>query len=298
MPVSAQRAFFDSLADGHRIATYAWDTGQAAPRGVVQIAHGLAEHAMRYDRLAQALVAAGYVVYAADHRGHGRSIAPGGVPGDFGAAGFQALIADMAAFGRSLRARHPGLPLYLVAHSMGSFAAQSLLIDHPDLYDGVVLSGTTALDVLAAELASPPAPGAPAGLAAFNAPFEHRTGYEWLSRDAAEVDKYVADPLCGFDLPAETMPQLFGDASRVADGAALRRIRVDLPVLLLSGDADPIAGGGALVQTVGQRYRDAGLRDVTVRLYPQARHEIFNETNRDDVTAELIGWLGRRDSAL
>jgi alpha-beta hydrolase superfamily lysophospholipase len=293
MPQAVQHAFFDSTADGRRIATYAWGTGQAAPRGVVQIAHGLAEHAMRYERLAQALVAAGYVVHAADHRGHGGSIASGGVPGDFGAGGFKALIADVAEFGRTLQARHPGLPLFLVAHSMGSFAAQSLLIDQPDLVDGVVLSGTTALDVLAAELAKPPTPGAPAGLEAFNAPFEHRTGYEWLSRDAAEVDKYVADPLCGFDLPPETMPQLFGDAARLADAAALRRIRPGLPVLLLSGDADPIAGGGALVEAVAQRYRDAGLRDVTVRLYPQARHEIFNETNRDEVTAELIDWLGQ-----
>lgn len=293
MPSPVQHAAFDSATDGRRIATHAWGADQASPRGVVQIAHGLAEHAMRYERLAQALVAAGYVVHAADHRGHGQSIAPGGVPGDFGAGGFQALIADMAAFGRALRARHPGLPLYLVAHSMGSFAAQSLLIEHSDLYHGVALSGTTALDVLAAELAKPPAPGAPAGLEAFNAPFEHRTGYEWLSRDAAEVDKYVADPLCGFDLPEQTMPQLFGDAARVADGAALRRIRSDLPVLLMSGDADPIAGGGALIETVAQRYRDAGLHDVTVRLYPQARHEIFNETNRDEVTRELIDWLGR-----
>lgn len=293
MPSPVQHAAFDSATDGQRIATHAWGTGQPSPRGVVQIAHGLAEHAMRYERLAQVLVAAGYVVHAADHRGHGQSIAPGGVPGDFGAGGFTALIADMAAFGRMLRARYPGLPLYLVAHSMGSFAAQSLLIEHSDLYQGVALSGTTALDVLAAELAKPPAPGAPAGLEAFNAPFEHRTGYEWLSRDAAEVDKYVADPLCGFDLPEETMPQLFGDAARVADGAALRRIRPDLPVLLMSGDADPIAGGGALIETVAQRYRDAGLHDVTVRLYPQARHEIFNETNRDEVTRELIDWLGR-----
>lgn len=297
MSSPAQRSFFDSPVDACRITTFAWDTAQPAPRGVVQIAHGLAEHAMRYDRLAQALSGAGYLVHAADHRGHGRSIAPDGVPGDFGAGGFPALIADMAAFGRALRARHPGLPLYLVAHSMGSFAAQSLLIEHSDLYDGVALSGTTALDVLAVELAKEPAPGAPSGLAAFNAPFEHRTGYEWLSRDSAEVDKYVADPLCGFDLPAETMPQLFGDASRVADTATLRRIRADLPVLLLSGDADPIAGGGALVQTVGQRYRDAGLRDVTVRLYPQARHEIFNETNRDEVTAELIDWLQRHPAS-
>ena len=166
---------------------------------MVQVAHGLAEHSARYDRFARALNGAGYTVHATDHRGHGASIA--GTPGDFGAAGFEALIADVAAYGASLRG---DLPLFLVAHSMGSFAAQSVLLAHSERYAGVVLSGSTALDLLAAGMAE--AEG-PVGLEAFNTGFEHRTGYEWLSRDEAEVDRYVADPLCGFDVPDETIRQ-------------------------------------------------------------------------------------------
>jgi alpha-beta hydrolase superfamily lysophospholipase len=276
-----QRSTFTSPVDDLELATFEWDVPD--PRGVVQVAHGLAEHSARYDRFARALNAAGYTVRASDHRGHGASISS--KPGDFGAPGFEALIADVAAYGASV---HGDLPLFLLAHSMGSFAAQSVILTHSQQYAGVVLSGSTALDLLAAGMAQ--AEG-PVGLEAFNAGFEHRTGYEWLTRDEAEVDRYVADPLCGFDLPDETVPALFGAAGTLADPTALARIRSDLPLLVVSGSDDPLAGGGQLVEVLGQRYRDAGLVDVTVKLYDGARHEILNETNRDDVTTDILAWL-------
>ncbi|MBT9553918.1 MAG: alpha/beta hydrolase [Hydrogenophaga sp.] len=279
---------FLSDADGTQVATYTWADVAGPPAGVVQIAHGLAEHGERYDRFARALNAAGFVVHAVDHRGHGRTA--DGRLGDFGAAGFGGLIADVAQFGAALRAQHGGLPVFLVGHSMGSFAAQAAMLDHASTWSGVVLSGSTALDMLAAGMANAPA-DAPAGLEAFNAGFEHRTGYEWLSRDAAEVDAYVANPWCGWEVPADVIPALFAPAPRVADPALLAGIRSDLPVLIASGDADPLAGGGALIQLLGQRYRDAGLVDVTVKLYPGARHEILNESNRDEVTADIVAWL-------
>jgi alpha-beta hydrolase superfamily lysophospholipase len=129
------------------------------------------------------------------------------------------------------------------------------------------------------------------GLEAFNAGFEHRTGYEWLSRDEAEVDAYVASPLCGFDVPDDAIPQMFAHAARLADPEALAGIRPDLPILIVSGQADPLSGDGQLVQLLGQRYREAGVSDVTTRVYPGARHEIFNETNRDEITRDVIDWL-------
>ncbi len=279
---------FLSTADGTEVATHAWPDVAGTPAGVVQIAHGLAEHGGRYGRLAQALNAAGFLVHAVDHRGHGRSA--NGRLGDFGRAGFGGLIADVAQFGAALRAQHGSLPLFLLGHSMGSFAAQAAILDHAATWSGVVLSGSTSLDMLAAAMAQAPA-DAPTGLAAFNAGFVHRTGYEWLSRDDAEVDAYVADPWCGWEIPDGVIPSLFAPAARLADPAVLAGIRRDLPILIASGDADPLAGGGALVQLLGQRYRDAGVADVTVRLYPAARHEILNETNRDEVTADIVAWL-------
>jgi alpha-beta hydrolase superfamily lysophospholipase len=153
-----------------------------------------------------------------------------------------------------------------------------------------VLSGTTALDVMAAGLAD--AGDSEGGdLSAFNTGFEPRTGYEWLSRDEAEVDKYVADPLCGFAVDPAAVPRMFAAGARLSDPEVLGGIRPELPILLVSGDADPLAGAGRLVELVGQRYREAGVRDVTVKLYPHARHEIFNEINRDQITADLIDWL-------
>lgn len=284
--MAATESSFVSSADGLEIATYAWTDTCESPHGCVQIAHGLAEHAARYDRLARALNAAGFLAFATDHRGHGRTGRDR--LGDFGEPGFDGLIADVAEFGERIRGDHATLPLFLVAHSMGSFAAQSVILDHSELYAGVVLSGSTALDVMAAGLAQ--AEG-PVGLEAFNAGFEPRTGYEWLSRDEAEVDKYVADPWCGFDTPPETIPMLFGQAARLASPEALAGIRKDLPLLVASGSDDPLAGGGQLVEVLAQRYREAGIADVTLAVYDGARHEIFNETNRDEVMADVIAWL-------
>lgn len=278
---------FTSANDNLALATYRWGGDIASPRGVVQIAHGLAEHSARYARVAEALNDAGYVAVAMDHRGHGLSITD--TPGDFGTPGWDGLISDLVAFGASVKEEFPGLPLVLIGHSMGSFATQSVLLDHSEQYDAVVLSGSSALDALAAALAEAPADAA--GLEAFNAGFEHRTGYEWLSRDEAEVDIYVADPLCGFDTPPETIPSLFSHAAALADPVRLNGIRDDLPLLLVSGDADPLAGGGQLIELLAQRYRDAGLTDVTVLLYPGARHEVFNETNRSEVIGAVVDWV-------
>ena len=283
--MSAAQSSFVSTADGTEVATTAWTDVTGPTVAAVQIAHGLAEHAARYGRFATALNEAGFLVFATDHRGHGRT--GWDRLGDFGRAGFDGLIADVAEYGGAI-ARDHGLPVFLFGHSMGSFAAQSVIVDDADHYAGVVLSGSTALDVLAAGMAD--AEG-PVGLEAFNAGFEHRTGFEWLSRDGAEVDAYVADPWCGFETPPATIPMLFGQAGRLADPAELAGIRSDLPILIASGSDDPLAGGGELVQLLGQRYRDAGVADVTVQVYPGGRHEILNEINRDEVTADIVDWL-------
>ena len=296
MPTAPATASFPSPADGLAITTYRWADVPGEPVGVVQVAHGLAEHGRRYARLAAALNAAGFVVSANDHRGHGSSTG-GGVPlGGFGEAGFAGFTADVARHGELLREEFPGLPVFLLAHSLGSMAAQNVLLEHPDLYAGVVLSGSTALDGLIDVVRSLPADQP--GLAAFNAPFEHRTGFEWLSRDAAEVDAYVADPLCGFETDEAILAGALATAAATADPARLSAIGLDLPVLVVSGTDDPVGGtGGQLLVRLAGRYRAAGLRDVTLELFPRARHEVFNETNREEVTALVAGWLRERAGA-
>jgi alpha-beta hydrolase superfamily lysophospholipase len=281
---------FASPVDGLAVATWTWDEVPGDPRGVVQLVHGLAEHGPRYGRLAAALNAAGFLVTASDTRGHGASVSAEVPLGSFGAAGMAGFLGDITEVGERLAAEHAELPLFLVAHSLGSMAAQSVLLDHSARYAGAVLSGSTTLDGLLAVLQGLPADQP--GLAAFNAGFEPRTGFEWLSRDTAEVDAYMADPLCGFATEDAIMAGVLGTAVRTTDPAELARIRPDLPVLVISGDRDPVGGPGARnVTTLVERYQAAGLTDVTLRLYPEARHEVFNETNRDEVTADVVDWL-------
>jgi alpha-beta hydrolase superfamily lysophospholipase len=276
-----------STADGEVLHVDRW-SGDDAPRAIVLIAHGMGEHAGRYARFAAALVDAGHVVYAYDHRGHGRTAGTPDRHGDLGAAGWAGLVDDLGVVAALARADHPDVPLVVFGHSMGSFALQQHLLHHSAELDAAILCGTSAGDVIAAGL--DPAQGA--DLTAFNAAFEPaRTDYDWLSRDEAEVDAYIADPACGFGLVPAAMPGLIEGARSVADLERLAAIRPDLPILLVSGDADPLAGGGALIELVAERYREAGVRDVTVRLHPGARHELLNEVNRDEVTAELLTWI-------
>ena len=275
-------------ADGTKIVAYRWDP-EGPPRAAVQLTHGMGEHARRYDHVAQALNDAGFVVYAQDHRGHGASADPG-MHGNLGQGGWAALVDDIGLLSAKIRADHPDLPLILLGHSMGSFAVQQYLFDHSADADGVVLTGTAAIDLLEGALDL----DQPIDLAMFNAPFQPaRTDYDWLSRDEAIVDAYVADEWCGFGIDTAAARAMFLGARRGADPAQVAAIRSSLPVYIAVGQSDPVNGGLALLNPLTDRYKAAGLTDVTVRIYPDARHEILNETNRDEIIAELNGWLDR-----
>jgi len=277
-----------TAGDGLAVAAFRW-VPDGAPRAVVQLTHGMGEHISRYEHLAARLRDAGFLVAGQDHRGHGATADPA-VLGVIGAAGWGELVNDVHLLTRHLRAEHPGLPLVLLGHSMGSFAAQQHLLDHSDEIDALVLTGTAVLDLLEPALDL----DQPLDLSAFNAPFAPaRTDYDWLSRDESQVDAYVADPFCGFGLDAAAGKAMFIGARRVADPAALAAVRDSLPVYIAAGDQDPVGGALALVHPLVERLRAAGLTDVTVTAYPGARHEVFNETNRDEVESDLMTWLNR-----
>jgi alpha-beta hydrolase superfamily lysophospholipase len=249
----------------------------------------MGEHARRYEHVARALNEAGFVVYAQDHRGHGASIGDGEA-GDLGQGSWPSLVDDIGLLSARIRAEHPGLPLILLGHSMGSFAVQQYLYDRSADADGVVLTGTAAIDLLEPALDL----DQPIDLSEFNAPFQPaRTDYDWLSRDEAIVDAYVADPRCGFGIDTGSARAMFAGARRGADPAQVAAIRSGLPLYIAVGEADPVNAGLALLTPLTERYQAAGLTDVTVRTYPAARHEILNETNRDEVIAELTSWLDR-----
>jgi alpha-beta hydrolase superfamily lysophospholipase len=278
--------FSYTSGDGLRIAGQRWDPA-TAPLGAVQLTHGMGEHVLRYTEFAQALNREGLVVYGQDHRGHGAT-ARHGTPGDLGPGGWPALVTDIGLLTALIRAEHPGLPLVLLGHSMGSFAVQQHLLDHSADVDGVILTGTGSIDLLEPALDL----DQPLDLAMFNAPFQPaRTDYDWLTRDEAIVDAYLSDPMCGFGIDTGSAKEMFAGARRLADPAQVAAMRADLPVCIAVGQQDPVNGGLTLLDALADRYRAAGLTDLTVRVYPDARHEILNETNRAEVVAELTAWI-------
>jgi alpha-beta hydrolase superfamily lysophospholipase len=299
-------SFALTAADGVALFVHGWRP-ETPPRGVVQIAHGLAEHGARYGRLATALNQAGYAVYAGDHRGHGRTARNPEDLGFFAArGGWDKCVDDLWRVNRRIAADHPGAPIILLGHSMGSFMAQHFISAHGAALAGVVLSGTTGkpstlaavgrligrLERLRLGRRGSSTLMQTLSFTAFNKPFEpSRTPFDWLSRDAAEVDKYIVDPLCGFPASVQLWIDLL-DA--LADAARARRqasIPKRLPVYVIAGSRDPVGGNTRSVRQLLSAYRQAGLERVTHRFYAEARHELFNETNCDEVTRDLIAWL-------
>ena len=277
-------------ADGRQLAGYRWtaDGGQTGT-GVVLV-HGMGEHLRRYDHVASALTSQGFAVYGHDHRGHGASTGADDEPGQLGPNGWSALVDDLNLLIAQAKSDRPGLPVVMVAHSMGSFAAQQFLLDHGANVHAVALTGTAALDLLepALDLSSD------LDLSAFNAAFQPaRTDFDWLSRDESIVDAYLADPLCGFGIDAASLKDMFAGARRLADPAQVARMPRDLPVYVAVGSKDPVNGALTLLWPLVGRYRAAGLSDVTVRVYDDGRHEILNEINRAEVINDLLQWLHR-----
>lgn len=277
---------FDS-EDGVQIHVHVWKPN-TPPRAVVQVAHGMGEHAGRYAPLAAELTAQGYAVYANDHRGHGLS--RHAEPGHLGDDGWNRLVGDMVALSETIREQHPGLPLVLLGHSLGSFASQQYVLEHAHLIDALALAGTTAVDALLAAQAQEATEGRDP-LLALNQAFQPvRTPFDWLSRGEGAVDAYLADPMCGFSLDARGMADI------TAASASLARpkgIPADLPVCVLVGDHDPLNAGLSLSNLLVERYGEAGLIDVTYLIYPEARHELFHETNKQEIVSDLLAWLKR-----
>jgi alpha-beta hydrolase superfamily lysophospholipase len=282
-----QHEFQFTSSDGLGIACARWDPAQPI-RGAVQIAHGMGEHLGRYIELIQDLVNAGMVVYGNDHRGHGRTALSRAQLGDFGPGGFDLLVEDIARLTRMISEEHPYAPIILLGHSMGSFAAQQLILTRSHSIDGLALSGSGALEGLVRLAQS--SQGAPADI--MNAGFQPaRTPCDWLSRDSATVDAFIKDPLCFGWLHPDATKSFFASAAHLSDPASLSRIRPDLPVYIFSGSEDPVGRRLKGVHLLIKRYRRAGLRGISHDFYPGGRHEMLNEINRSEVRSNLVHWI-------
>jgi alpha-beta hydrolase superfamily lysophospholipase len=285
-PAAAPPEFGFVSTDGLRIACARWDS-RGPVRGVIQIAHGMGEHIGRYAATIDALTSTGLTVYGNDHRGHGHTACSAADLGNFGEGGFDLLVEDMVQLSRIAKDEYPDLPFFLLGHSMGSFAAQQYVLEHSADVDGLILSGSGALDALAFLARS-----ARAGTNILNVPFEPaRTPFDWLSRDTAVVDAFIADPLCFGALKPASFVSFLAAGRRLADSMALAQIRKDLPVYLFSGSDDPVGHHLEGVRLLMKRYCAAGLTNVSHDFNPGGRHEMLNEINRHEVRARLLAWI-------
>lgn len=298
------------MSDGAVNIVHQWIPGTVD--SAVVLSHGMQEHALRYARLAGELAKSNIALIAEDHRGHGDTA----LRAEKNGTGQLSFLAEKDGFNRVAkdiyeeilytRKLFPGKPVCLLGHSFGSFIAQCVAEDYGGSVDKVVLCGTAgprrAMIAAAcliggvvktfrgAHAVSPFMTSLAFG--SYNAKIEpRRTDYDWLSRDDAEVDLYIKDPLCGNPATVGFLCDLFSGLRRIHKKAAIERIPKDLPILLIAGTADPVGSYGATVRALYDCYKKAGIRDVEMKLYEGARHELFNETNRDEVTRDFVSFL-------
>lgn len=302
------RALVGRLAcpDGESLLVRVW-LPEGPPRAVLMVSHGMAEHSGRYRQVAETLARDGWAVYAHDHRGHGGTAREPGRAGRFPARdGWNVVVEDLHRVRALVTRRHRGLPVFLLGHSMGSLIARDFAIRWSPQIDGLVVSGTLAplgprrrpSEALASVVVHLGGTARPSVLLdelslggyARSVP-DARTDTDWLSRDSAEVDAYRADPWCGFTCSAGLFRDVLSGQVRVEDPGLVGLVRDGLPVLVTSGGQDPVGCGELGARRTAEQYRRAGVGDVTVRIWPGARHELLHETNRSETIGFVRDWL-------
>lgn len=286
----------------------------AAPKAVVQIAHGIAEHVERYGEFMSFLAENGYVVVANDHLGHGKSIGQPDEQGFFAEEnGWDYVVSDMAKLHDLTQKDYPDIPYILFGHSMGSFLTRTYLIKYPGKYDAAIISGTGqqskalvvsgyAMARAAVALYGPKKLGEKLNGVAFgtyNKDFQpERTPFDWLSRDEAIVDKYIADPLCGFVATVSLFRDMMGGIRFISEQKNIDKMSKTQPIYFMSGACDPVGENGKGVKRAYNAFCRAGLKDVMIRLYPEGRHEMLNELNKADVYRDILNWLDEKVAAM
>ena len=279
-------------------------------RAVLQISHGVAEYILRYEPFAEYLTARGFAVVGHDHLGHGQSVAEGSARLYFGPKGSWNWVVDDIDQRRNLaKEKFPQVPYFLLGHSMGSFLARTYLIRYPGAVDAVVIMGTGQMPpaVIAGGMAVAAEEARRVGedqvsplvdklsFDAYNKRFApNRTGFDWLSLNQDNVDRYIADPLCGGNASTGLFLEMLGGLSFIAKPRNLKRMNLNIPVLFISGEMDPVGDCGKGVQRAYESFRKAGVRDVSLKLYPELRHEILNETCRETVYDDIYQWLAAK----
>lgn len=286
-----------------------WRT-EEPPRAVLQIAHGVSEYIARYEPTARWMAERGIAVVGNDHLGHGQSVAPGAPRLFFGPQnGWPFALDDLRTLHTLELGKFPDIPHFLLGFSMGSFLARSYLIRYPDDFSGAMILGTGQMNapslaycrLIARRELRRVGPEQTSDVVnqlsfdKYNRIFSPtRTAYDWLSADKENVDSYIADPLCGGSASVGLCREILLAMAAIRKPENLRRMNPAVPVLFASGDRDPVGDCGAGVKRAFRSFRRAGVRDVSCRLYPGARHEILNDTCREEVRRDLLAWMEAR----
>ena len=302
--------FTFTAEDQIQVYVYKWlPNPEVSVKGIVQVSHGMAEAAHRYEHVAKYLTKRGYIVYAHDHRGHGKtakSLDEIGILAD--RDGFKHLVKDLYKLTQLIKQDYPDLPLFLLSHSMGSFVTQAYIMHYGKALDGVILSGSNGKQGLLLDIGlwvakqqvkrvgrntkSPELDRLIFGT--YNRQFRpNRTPCDWLSRDKKEVDKYIEDPYCGTIFTAGFFEDFLTGLKYVGKLKNKESIPKDLPIYIFSGDQDPVGKNGKGIYDLVKDYKKVGIKHITYKLYSQGRHEMFNELNKEEVLEDLVRWLER-----
>lgn len=297
--------FYFESSCGIQLHGYRWDP-EGAPKAVVQIVHGIAEHVARYDHVARYLSGLGYLVVAEDHMGHGKSICKE-VPQGYVKGGWDAMAEDSYRLLTAVKAEFPDTPYILFGHSMGSFLARTILIKHPDSgikaaiicgsawMPGAVLQGGKLISSLLNRGEGAKKPSELLQNVMFSGYDKRidpvRTPCDWLTRDEAVVNAYIADSLCGFAPTPALANAMMNGLLYIQKEENLKRMRKELPVHFIAGGEDPVGNYGEGVRKAAEMFVHSGMKQVSVRLYPGCRHEIHNELNKEEVYKDISDWM-------
>lgn len=292
-------------SDMKDIFVYCWDEVEN-PKAIVHIFHGMAEHAGRYEPFAKYLNSQGFVVFADDHRGHGKTACSIDELGYIGKNGFNAIVEDEHIITQLVKSKYPDVPIIILAHSFGSYIAQAFITKHGKEIDGIILSGTSKINMTDVKLGLILAAIQRAflgekkksnlidkiGFGSYNKRIQKpENKFQWLSRDNNQVQKYIDDPLCGTVFPVGFYYYFFKGASKLYRKEKLFNIPKELPTFIIAGEEDPVGGYGKNSRKLYELYKSLNLVNVDIKLYPNARHEIINETNYSEVYEDINNWL-------
>ncbi|MCH1960149.1 alpha/beta hydrolase [Romboutsia hominis] len=302
--------FYFKGNDNLDIHVYKYEGETDKPKGIIQIAHGMNETASRYEYFAKHLTKNGYIVYINDHRGHGKTAKTVENVGYLAKEnGFYHLVEDMNILTNIIKNENEGLPIYLFGHSMGSFASQNYIMKYSHNIDGVILSGSNGdhgfiLNLAEIIINREIKKHGRLYRSKFidnlifgrnNRKFKNtKTEFDWLSRDEEEVKKYIDNPFCGLIFTCGFFYDFIQGLKEIEDKHNLAKIPLDLPIYILSGDKDPIGKFGRGVFNLRDRYINLGVQDVSCKLYEGGRHEMLNETNKDDVIKDILDWINNK----